>query len=120
MRKIYLASDSKARKKLLKILGLKFKVLPAKIKERKKTGNFSYANLVKINALEKARDASRKVKGGIVIAADTIVVQDKKVFGKPRDLSGAKKMLKRLSLKPQWLYTGIALIDKDKNKELLD
>ena len=120
MKKIYLASDSKARKKLLKILGLKFKVLPGKIQERKKALNFSYAKLVKINALEKARNAGRKVKGGIIIGADTIIVQDKKIFGKPRDLSGAKKMLKRLSLKPQWIYTGIAVIDKEKNKELLD
>lgn len=120
MKKIYLASDSKARKKLLKILGFNFKVLPAKIKERKKAGNLSYAKLVKINALEKARNAARKVKCGIVIGADTIVVQDKKIFGKPRDLSGAKKMLTRLSLKPQWIYTGIAVIDNEKNKELLD
>ena len=120
MKKIYLASDSKARKKLLKILGFKFKVLPAKIREKKKAKNLSYANLVKINALEKAKNVARKLKEGIVIGADTIVVQDKKIFGKPKNLSDAKKMLKRLSLKPQWLYTGIAVIDKDNDKTLLD
>lgn len=120
MGKIYLASDSKARKKLLRILGLKFKVLPSRIKEKKRKKNLSYAKLVETNALEKAKNVSRRVKSGIVIAADTIVVQDKRVFGKPKDLKGAKKMLKRLSQKPQWLYTGIAVIDKDKNKKLLD
>lgn len=120
MKRIYLASDSKARKKLLKILGLKFKVFPSKIKERKKAENLSYVKLVKINALEKARSVCGRVSGGIIIGADTIVVQDKKIFGKPKNIKDAKKMLKRLSQKPQWLYTGIAVIDKEKNKTLLD
>ncbi|MFA5157238.1 MAG: Maf and M48 domain-containing protein [Candidatus Omnitrophota bacterium] len=116
MRKIYLASDSKARKKLLKIFGLKFKVLPAKIKEKTRAGRFSYPELVKSNALKKAAVAAAKVKSGIIIAADTIVVMSGKVFGKPKDLNGARRMLKTLSGKPQWLYTGIAVIDKDNKK----
>lgn len=120
MGKIYLASDSKARKKLLRILGFKFKVLPSRIKEKKRKNNLSYAKLVETNALEKAKNVSHRVKSGIIIAADTIVVQGEKVFGKPRDLKDAKRMLKRLSQKPQWLYTGIAVIDKDKNKKMLD
>jgi len=120
MKMIYLASDSKARRKLLNIFGLKFKVISSKSKEERMAGHLSYAALVKRNALTKAQNAADRVKNGIIIAADTIVVQDKKIFGKPRDLKDARKMLKRLSLKPQWLYTGIALIDKDKNKELLD
>ena len=120
MKMIYLASDSKARRKLLNIFGLKFKVISSKSKEERMVGHLSNAALVKRNALTKAQNAADRVKNGIIIAADTIVVQDKKIFGKPRDLKDARKMLKRLSLKPQWLYTGIALIDKDKNKELLD
>jgi len=120
MRKIYLASDSKARKKLFEIFGLKFKVLPARIKEERRVGQLSYAKLVKRNAFEKAKQAAEKVKRGIIIAADTIVVQDKKIFGKPRDLKDARVMLKKLSRKPQWLYTGIAIIDKDKDRALVD
>jgi MAF protein len=120
MKKIYLASDSKARRKLFKLFGLKFKVLPSKIKEKRAAKNLSYATLVKRNALKKAKEVAKKVKGGIVIAADTIVVQDKKLFGKPKDLKDAKKMLKKLSLKPQWLYTGIAIIEQEKNKRLVD
>ncbi len=115
MRKIYLASDSKARKELLNIFGLKFKVMPSSIKEKTKPG-LSYAGLVKANALEKAKNVSRKVKSGIIIGADTIVVQNKKIFGKPRDLKDARHMLKKLSAAPQWLYTGVAVIDKDNNK----
>lgn len=116
MRKIYLASDSKARKKLLNLFGLEFKVIPSKIREERRAVCLSYVALVKNNALAKAKDAAGKVKNGIIIAADTIVVQGRKIFGKPKDLKEARLMLKRLSAKPQWLYTGIAVIDKDKRK----
>lgn len=99
---------------------MKFKVLPGRVKEIRAAGNLSYAQVAKRNALRKAQGAARRVRGGIIIGADTIVVQDKKIFGKPRDLADARLMLKRLSQRPQWLYTGIAVIDKDKNKILLD
>lgn len=115
MRKIYLASDSKARKKLLNILGLKFKVLPSRIEDEHMSGS-SFAEIVKKNAFLKAQDVANRVKSGVVIAADTIVVQENKIFGKPKDLIDARKMLKKLSSKPQWLYTGIAVIDVDNGK----
>ena len=122
MRKVYLASNSKARKELLKKFGLKFQVLPSKIKERTNRGNLSYAQLVQVNARNKALDASSRVPDGIIIAADTICVQDGQIFGKPKNISAARRMLKQLSCKPQWLYTGLAVIKKTKNKNkiLLD
>ena len=119
-KKIYLASESKARKKLLELFGLKFRVLPAKIKEGRIKGNASFADLAKKNAVLKAEDAARKIKSGIVIAADTFIVQGNKIFGKPRDLDDARKMLKRLSHAPHWLYTGIALIDKNGQRTLVE
>lgn len=119
MRKIYLASDSRARKKLLASFGLKFRVFPAKVKEVRNSAKLSYGGLVKRNALKKARYVAARIKSGVVIAADTIVVQDKKIFGKPKGLKDAHRMLKRLSCKPQWLYTGMAVIDKDKHKTAL-
>ncbi len=119
MRKIYLASKSKARKNLLKNLGLKFKALPSSFKETRNKGNSSYAGLVKNNALNKAREAASRIKSGIVIAADTISVQDKRIFGKPANLKEARKMLKKFSGRPQTVYTGIAVIDKDRNKTSL-
>jgi MAF protein len=120
MRKIYLATNSRARRRLFKIFGLKFKIIPSQVKERRRVGNLSYARLVKINALSKAEEVAKKVQDGIIIAADTITVQDKKIFGKPKNLKEAKAMLKRLTQKPQWLYTGIAVVDKNKNKILVD
>lgn len=115
VKEIYLASDSRARKKLLKVFGLKFKVMPAG-GSREKMSGVSYAEIVKSNALAKAKDAASRIKHGLVIGADTITVQDKKIFGKPKDLLEARAMLKRLARKPQWLYTGLAVIDKDSSK----
>ena len=130
MKQIYLASNSKARKKILKDFGLKFKVLPSRVKETGSKGELSYAELVKKNALEKARGAARRIKHGIVISADTVVVQGNNIFGKPKNLRHARLMLKKLSAKPQWLYTGVCVIDKgagrgkgigkEKDKVLLD
>jgi MAF protein len=116
MRNIYLASRSKARLALLKALGLRVKVLPADVKEERICKGLSYPALVKNNALKKARHVSQKVKSGIIIAADTITVQGRRIFGKPKDLKDAKKMLKRLARKPQAVYTGIAVIDTDARK----
>lgn len=116
MKKIYLASGSKARKDILKVLGLKFKVLLVSVREKRKTGSLSYAQLVKANALAKVKAAAKKINAGIIIGADTIMVQDGKIFGKPKDLKNAKAMLKKISRKPQLVYTGIAVAEKIKDK----
>ncbi len=119
MSKIYLASKSKARKELLKKFGLKFEVFPAKVKEKKLRGNLSYPQMVMHNACNKAKDAASRVKSGVIIAADTICVQNGKIFGKPMNLRDARNMLKKLSSRPQRLYTGLAVIRKDKYGEKL-
>ena len=116
MEKIYLASNSKARKKLLDKFGLKFKIILPKVKELTSRGNLSYSQLVQINARNKALDVAARVPEGVIIAADTICVQNGRIFGKPKNISDARRMLKQLSLKPQWLYTGLAVIKKTRNK----
>ena len=120
MKKIYLATGSLARREVFKMFGLKFQVLPSGIQEKKPAGSLSYAKLVKGNALSKAGAVARRIKSGIIIGADTIVVQNGKIFGKPKDLKEARAMLKKLSRSPQWLYTGLAVMDKDKGKALVD
>jgi MAF protein len=120
MKMIYLASNSKARKELLKSLGVKFKVLPSEVKERRSARGISYANLVKLNARKKAEDAGRKVKSGVIIAADTIMVQGKRIFGKPKSLKDAEIMLKTTFAKPQAVYTGLVVLDKDSGRVLVD
>ena len=116
MRKIFLASDSKARKQLLEIFGLKFKVISSGVKETEITPGLSFEALVKKNACLKAQAAARMVKSGIIIGADTVVVCGKQVFGKPKNLKNARHMLKTLSGRSQWIYSGVCVLDKDNNR----
>jgi len=117
--KIILASKSKARRKLLKQLGINFITASSDIKENHKLRG-SCKRLVINNALSKAKDVAARFESGIVIAADTVVLADKKIIGKPRNMQDAASTLKLLSKKPQWVYTGIAVIDIDKRKTLTD
>ena len=116
---IILASKSKARRALLKNLGIKFKVRIPKIKEHKVCGQ-SPAEAARENALLKARDVARRLKKGIVVACDTLIEQRGKIFGKPKNLKEATIMLKKLSSHPHCLYTGIAVIDVAHGKEVVD
>ena len=115
MRKIILASRSKARAKLLKDIGLKFCTASSKIKEERVLKN-GCSELVINNALKKARDVAKKFNSGIVIGADTVVLAGKSIIGKPKSRKDAEKTLTRLSRNPQWVYSGIAVIDIDKKK----
>ena len=119
MRKIILASKSKAREKLLKQIGLKFKIAKSKAKETKSLKK-GCKSLVIENALRKAKDVAKKLDSGVVIAADTVVLAGKRIIAKPKNLKDAFKTLKILSKKPQWVYTGLAVIDIDKNKIVTD
>lgn len=120
MRKIILASGSKARQKLLKQLGLKFKIAKPAVKESRRLSGIASEQLVIKNALEKAKDVAKRFGSGVVIGADTVVLVGDKIIGKPKDLADARKVLKLLSQKPQWVYTGIAVVDIDNGKSFSD
>lgn len=117
--KFILASASPQRKKLLKLTGLKFKVVVSRAQEisRIKT---TIGDLVKENALLKARDVADRLKSGLVIGSDTLVFADGKIVGKPRNLAEAKKILNVLTSRPQWVYTGVAIIDTATGKTVVD
>ena len=120
MRKvIILASASKARRKLLKQTGLRFRVVESGVKEgRLLKGRLR--DFVIANAVKKARDVAGRFGTGVVIGADTVVLAGKKIIGKPRSMRDAVKSLKALSKKPQWVYTGLAVIDIDRSKTWTD
>ena len=119
MRKIILASASKARRKLLEQIGLKFTVALSGAGEKRSLRG-PCSGLVVSNALAKARDVASRFDSGVVIAADTVVLVGRKIIGKPRDLKDAARTLRLLSRKPQWVYTGIAVIDIDNHKIFTD
>lgn len=119
MRKIILASQSKARKALLRQVGIEFKVVPSKIKEGRALKK-SCRGLTIANALKKAQDVAARCDSGIVIAADTVVLSGGKIIGKPRNLLDAFRTVKRLCRGPQWVYTGLAVVDVDNDKIYTD
>lgn len=120
MRKIILASRSKARQKLLRQIGLKFRVASADVKESSSLKGGSCSALVIDNAVRKARAAAEGLDNGIVIAADTVVLVGRRIIGKPRTMADAVRSLKTLSKNPQWVYTGIAVYDIDRKRMLSD
>lgn len=114
-RRIILASRSRARQKLLQDIGIQFTAIGSDVKERRLIKT-NCDDLVIENALAKAKDVSRRFHSGIVIAADTVVLVGKKIVGKPKNIKDAVRTLKLLSRKPQWVYTGIAVVDMDNKK----
>ncbi len=120
MTKIILASASPQRRKLIKILGLPFTVKPSKVKEEDGLIK-DVVHLVKHNALLKAKDVASRLRSGIVIGCDTVVVSYKRrLILKPKNLKDARKNLKELMEKPHWVYSGLAVIDAQSGKTLVD
>jgi septum formation protein len=119
MRRIILASKSKARQKLLREVGLEFAVRVSRARESKDLKR-GCAGLVVKNALKKAEDVASRHDSGVVISADTVILCGKKIVGKPKNLKDAFNTLKLLSRKPQWVYSGIAVIDIDNKKIYTD
>ncbi len=62
------------------------------------------------SATAKAQDVAVRIDDGIVIGADTIVVADEQVLGKPVDAEDARRMLRMLSGRSHYVYTGVCVI----------
>jgi septum formation protein len=116
---IILASKSPRRKKLLKQIGLEFKSKSFDVDE-KYSQNENPVKLVKKLAQDKLRSAAKKINNSIIITADTIVVFDKKILGKPKDEKDAARMLKKLSGNKHYVYTGFAIFNGVTQKLIVD
>jgi len=116
---IYLASKSPRRRKLLKQLGIKFKSFSVNTIEDVLDGEHP-VNCVKRLALEKLDTAKRKVQNSIVITADTIVVLDRNVIGKPKNKKDAVRILSLLSGKVHTVYTGFCVLNQNSNRIISD
>lgn len=113
---IILASNSPRRKSLLKLIDLPFKVISSSVHEDfnidLKPIEFArhYANL-------KALDVADSNPDSLVIGADTIVVLDDEIIGKPIDVKDSKAMLRKLSGRTHTVVTGVSLVWKENNIE---
>jgi len=116
---MYLASKSPRRRKLLKQLGIPFKSFSVDLKEEILDGEHPIQTVRRL-ALHKSETASLKVKKGIIITADTIVVLDKEIIGKPKDEKDAYKILSRLSGKTHLVFTGFVVKNLMNGKSLVD
>jgi nucleoside triphosphate pyrophosphatase len=118
---IILASASPRRIKLLDMLlrnfGMSFKVKPAHIAEDLPEKSAKPEKIAVKFAFEKVISCREKNKG-IIIGADTIVVIDQKILGKPKSDFEARRMLKLLSGKTHKVYTGVAIINGYENKKI--
>lgn len=106
---IVLASASPRRQELLRQVGLSFQVIPSGVDEQV-SEPIGPGALVEFLAESKAADVAARVPGTLVIGADTIVVVDGQVLGKPRDRADAIGMLQKLSGRSHQVMTGVALI----------
>ncbi|MFC1666450.1 Maf family protein [Candidatus Omnitrophota bacterium] len=118
MMNIILASSSKRRSSILSSCGVKHKVVVSEARESLQ-GKFP-SHIAMMNAYLKAEKVAEGLRSGYVIGADTVVLLGKKIIGKPRDAHHAKSMLKSMSGKTIFVYTGLCIIDVKEKNTVLD
>ncbi|MGA8179226.1 MAG: Maf family protein [Desulfobacterales bacterium] len=113
---LILASKSPRRRYLLEQAGLKFTVMPSNIDETKIPIS-SPETYVRILSEAKADSVSQKYPEKWVIGADTIVLSNGAILGKPESNDDARTMLKQLSGQTHQVLTGYAIVCKAKNRK---
>jgi len=105
---IYLASTSPRRRALLKRAGITFRILRPDYEEGKELKAPS-SKIVQAHAVKKAKSCMGQIKNGTVLAADTVVSLDGKIFGKPKTMKEARLILGKLQGRRHFVYTGVAI-----------
>ncbi|MEI7807702.1 MAG: Maf family protein [Verrucomicrobiota bacterium] len=113
---IILASASPRRVELLKLLSVKFRVLPATIEEVAHE-HLSPLEVCQLNAHRKARAVAKKIPDALVIGADTLVFMDNEILGKPLHLAEAHRMIARLQGRTHQVVTGVCLMHLRAHRE---
>ena len=114
---IILASASPRREQLLREMGLRFTVVRPDGVEETHAGATPRV-LAMQNAQRKARAVAGRHPDSLVIGADTIVVLDGTIFGKPRDLDDAQGMLTQLAGRRHEVITGVCLVHRALDTDL--
>ena len=110
--KIILASKSPRRSELLRQMGVEFEILPSNLPEVITKENPE--EIVMELSLQKAKEVALQYTDALVIGADTIVVNNGKIMGKPQNEEDACYMLEQLSGHTHYVLTGVTLIQKEK------
>jgi len=109
-KRMVLASGSPRRRDLVKMMGLEFELAVPEFREETRSRKRP-ARLVVGHAVAKANSLANRFPDAVILGADTVVVLDGKILGKPRNKADAKSMLNRLSGRTHTVYTGLALLD---------
>ncbi len=109
-KRIILASASPRRRELLKLAGIPFRVEPAHADESPLPGEPPREHVRRL-AILKAQTIAARHRKGVVLGADTVVVVDGMIFGKPASKAEAIRMLKLISGRTHEVLTGIAIAD---------
>jgi septum formation protein len=107
---IVLASQSPRRSALLKLIGLEFEVKTSDLDESRYLYETRPRQHVELLSQAKAVAVAKQYQRALVIGADTVVVLNNEILGKPSDADHAFKMLKSLSGQTHKVYTGFTLI----------
>jgi len=108
--KLILASTSPRRAEILRDAGFHFEVVPSPVDETPLSGESPTALVQRLADAKAELIAARAVGPAIVIAADTVVSLDWRIFGKPRSTDDARHMLENLSGRSHSVITGVTLI----------
>jgi septum formation protein len=106
---LVLASASPRRQELLRNAGIPFVVQPTDIPEIPEAGEAPRSFAERL-AREKALDVFRQRSDDLILGADTVVVVDTQILGKPRDGADAERMLHLLSGHTHQVITGVCLV----------
>lgn len=122
-RKIILASQSPRRHSLIKKLNVDFDVVKPSFEEKLESDNYT-DDAIESLSLKKAMSVLNDYKGTdicadcLIVSADTMVILDNKIYGKPKNEECAKKMLKELSGKKHFVVTAVSIVDAKTKKHV--
>ncbi len=124
MSRIYLASASPRRQELLRQLGIEFEVVIPGVLESRRPGECAAGHARRLAAAKAQRALGviqdRGLASRPILAADTCVVLDDEILGKPRDRAGAQSMLRLLSGRVHEVLTAVTVIHGAFERTLLN
>ena len=107
--RLFLASESPRRRELLKLAVESFEVETASVTEISASESVTPEDAAGCNAALKAEAVACRHRNDLVLGADTVVILDGKLYGKPRDLEQAKEFLRTFSGREHRVVTAVAL-----------
>lgn len=123
-KKLILASQSPRRRALIKLLNREFDTAVPSFDEKLDSDDYtddkikSLSYQKALSVLNKQSTDNTLYKNCLIISADTMVVLNNKIYGKPQDIAHAKQMLRNLSGKTHFVVTAISIIDAETKKSL--